>query len=99
MTTPKRCSILPALIFTCFFFNNFNYFILFLGHFVLIYIYSSDLLIQTCKRMASSQTSSFLEQTSDPFMIVLRAACMRPVTSSNRAAAIQPTIGKTFTEL
>lgn len=53
------------------------------------YVYMSHCL-QTCRRIASSQTSSFLEQTSVPFMIVFRAACMRPVTSSKRAAAIQP---------
>ena len=54
-----------------------------------LYVHMSHCL-QTCRRIASSQTSSFLEQTSVPFMIVFRAACMRPVTSSKRAAAIQP---------
>lgn len=55
--------------------------------------------IITCNRIASSQTSSFFGQTSVPFMIVLRAACMRPVTSSRRAAAIQPTIRDYQTKL
>ena len=58
-----------------------------------------NLVIITCKRIASSQTSSFFGQTSVPFMMVLRAACMRPVTSSRRAAAIQPRIGNYPTKL
>ena len=45
---------------------------------------------QTCNLTASIQTSSFLEHTSQPLMTMLRAACIRPVTSSSLAAAIQP---------
>lgn len=41
---------------------------------------------------ASIQTSSFLGHTSHPFMMVFLAVCIRPVTSSRRAAAIHPGI-------
>ena len=44
----------------------------------------------TCSLTASSHTSSSLLHTSVPFMIIFLADCIRPVTSSKRAAAIHP---------
>jgi len=44
----------------------------------------------TCSREASIQTSSFLGHTSHPFIMMFLAVCIRPVTSSSRAAAIHP---------
>ena len=44
----------------------------------------------TWSLVASSQMSSFFGQISQPRMMMFRAAWSRPVTSSRRAAAIQP---------
>ena len=48
----------------------------------------------TCKRTASNHTSSLVGHASVPLMIKFLAFCVWPVTSSSRAAAIQPDISR-----
>lgn len=47
-------------------------------------------MLLTWSLIDSTHTSSFLEQTSHPLIIMFRAICIRPVTSSNLAAATHP---------
>ena len=47
-------------------------------------------MLVTCSLIDSTHTSSFLGHTSHPLIIIFLAVCIRPVTSSRRAAAIHP---------